>query len=123
RNIISGLSSLLAWACSEGFAAENAVRRAKERFPRAMHRTHVTRFEPRPLTDTEVALALGAVGATHRPLVGFLAATGARVSEGLAVRFGDVDLAARTWTVAGQLADDGTVRATKTPGSMATVPL
>jgi hypothetical protein len=45
------------------------------------------------------------------------------VSEGLAVRFGDIDLAAETWTVAGQLADDGTVRATKTPGSMATVPL
>jgi integrase len=123
RNIISGLSTLLAWACSEGFAAENAVRRAKERFPRDMCRTDAVRFEPRAVTDAEVALALAAVDATYRPLVGFLAETGARVSEGLAVRFGDIDLGAKTWSVAGQLADDGTVRATKTPGSMATVPL
>jgi integrase len=123
RNIVSALSSMLAWACAEGFAAENAVRRAKERFPRDMRRTDATRFEPRALTDAELALVLGEVDATYKPVVGFLAETGARLSEALAVRFGDVDLQAGTWTVAGQLADDGTVRAAKTPGSMATVPL
>ena len=45
------------------------------------------------------------------------------MSEALGVRFADVDLQAGTWQVAGQLADDGTVRPAKTPGSMATLPL
>jgi integrase len=123
RNTVNALSSLLTWACSEGFAAENIVRRAKERFPRDMRRTDAERFQSRALTDAEVALVLSAVDATYRPLCAFLAETGARVSEGLAVRFADVNLQAGTWAVAGQLADDGSVRATKTPGSMATVPL
>jgi integrase len=123
RNIISALSTLLAWACAEGFASENVVARAKERFPRDLRRSDATRFEPRALTDEELALALAKVDATYRPLVAFLAETGGRVSEALGVRFADVDLQARTWAVAGQLADDGTVREAKTPGSMATVPL
>ena len=70
-----------------------------------------------------MAQALEKVGPTYRPLTAFIAETGARVSEALAVRFGDLDLQARTWAVAGQLLKDGTVRLTKTPGSMATVPL
>ena len=123
RNIISTLSSLLAWACAEGLAAENPVNRAKERFPREMRRQDAERFEPRALTDTELALALANVDGTYRPLVAFIAETGARVSEALGVRFGDVDLQAQTWTVAGQLADDGSVREAKTRGSMSKVPL
>jgi integrase len=123
RNIISALSTLLAWACAEGFAAENVVTRAKERFPRDLRRSDATRFEPRALTDEELAVALARVDATYRPLVAFLAETGARLSEALGVRFADVDLQARTWQVAGQLTDDGTVRPAKTLGSMATLPL
>jgi integrase len=123
RNVISVLSVLLAWATAEGLAAENPVSRARERFPRELRRTDATKFEPRALTDAEVELALAKVTATYRPLITFIAETGARVSEALGVRFGDLDLQARTWTVAGQLADDGTVRDAKTPGSMATVPL
>jgi integrase len=56
-------------------------------------------------------------------VVAFGAETGARISEALGIRFGNVDLKERTWQVAGQLADDGTVRDAKTPGSMALVPL
>jgi integrase/recombinase XerD len=88
-----------------------------------MRRQDAERFEPRALTDTELALALANVDGTYRPLVAFIAETGARVSEALGVRFGDVDLQAQTWTVAGQLADDGSVREAKTRGSMSKVPL
>ncbi|HJX48073.1 MAG TPA: hypothetical protein VJ375_09510, partial [Gaiellaceae bacterium] len=107
RNVLSVLSVLLAWAVAEGLASENPVSRARERFPRDLRRTDATKFEPRALTDAEVKLALAKVGATYRPLVTFIAETGARVSEALGVRFRDVDLQAGTWTVAGQLADDG----------------
>jgi integrase len=120
---VSVLSVLLAWAAAEGLAAENAVRRARERFPRDLRRTDTTRFEPRALTDKEVKRALAKVGPTYRPVCTFAAETGARISEALGVRFTDVDLQAGTWSVAGQLADAGTVRPAKTPGSMATVPL
>ncbi|HJX49086.1 MAG TPA: site-specific integrase, partial [Gaiellaceae bacterium] len=123
RNVLSVLSVLLAWPVAEGLASENPVSRARERFPRDLRRTDATKFEPRALTDAEVKQALAKVGATYRPLVTFIAETGARVSEALGVRFRDVELQAGTWTVAGQLADDGTVRDAKTPGSMATVPL
>jgi integrase len=123
RNVLSALSVLLTWAVGDGFAEANAVARARERFPRDLRRTDGERFEPRALTDAEVALALAKVGKTYRPVCTFVAETGARVSEALGVRFGDVDLAAKTWSVAGQLGDDGTVRPAKTPGSMATVPL
>jgi integrase/recombinase XerD len=114
---------MLSWAAAEGFATENAVARARERFPRDLRRTDSKRFEPRALTADEVAMAVDRVGPTYRPLVAFIAETGARISEALAVRFGDVDLAAGTWSVAGQLEDKDTVRRGKTPGSMATVPL
>ena len=129
RNIVSVLSVLLSWAVAEGYAAENPVTRAKDRFPKDMRRRDRVRFEPRMLTDHEAALALAAVTETYRPVVRFIAETGARVSEALAVRFGDVDLQAGTWTIAGQLAEkpdgDGNPRVVpcKTPGSMVAVPL
>lgn len=123
RNVISALSVLLTFAVGEGLAETNAVARARERFPRDLRKTDSTRFEPRALTDAEVAKALAEVGPTYRPVVAFGAETGARISEALGIRFGDVDLEERTWQVAGQLADDGTVRDAKTPGSMALVPL
>lgn len=122
-NILSVLSAMFAWAVAEGFAAENPVRRARERFPRDMHRHDRERFEPRALSDAELAAALAKLGKTYRPLVEFIAETGCRVSEALGVRFADVDLKAATWTVAGQLDAAGSVRDAKTPGSMATVPL
>jgi integrase len=123
RNIVSVLSSMLSWAAAEGLAPDNAVARARERFPRDLRRTDPKRFEPRALTADEVERALARVGPTYRPLVGFVAETGARISEALAVRFADVDLATGTWSIAGQLDGKGSVRPAKTPGSMATVPL
>lgn len=123
RNVISVLSSMLTWTVAEGLASENAVARARERFPRDLRRTDTERFQPRALTPDELGRALAEVGPTYRPLVSFIAETGARVSEALAVRFGDVDLDAGTWRVGGQLDDAGVARATKTPASMATVPL
>jgi integrase len=123
HNVLSALSVLLTFAVGEGLAEANAVARARERFPRDLRKTDTARFEPRALTDAEVTKALADVGPTYRPVVTFAAETGARISEALGVRFGDVDLKAKTWQVAGQLADDGTVRDAKTPGSMALVPL
>lgn len=123
RNILSVLSVMLTWAVGEGLSDENAAARARERFPRDLRRSDPARFEPRALSDEELARTLAVVGPTYQPLVIYIAETGARVSEALGVRFADVDLPARTWTVAGQLADDGTVRPAKTAGSMATVPL
>jgi integrase len=123
RNVLSALSVLLTFAVGEGLAETNAVDRARARFPRDLRKIDATRFEPRALTDAEVTKALANVGPTYRPVVTFAAETGARISEALGVRFGDVDLKAKTWQVAGQLAEDGTVRDAKTPGSMALVPL
>jgi integrase len=123
RNVVSVCSAMFAWAVSEGLAAENPVARARERFPRDLRRADAERFEPRALSDDELRAALMKVGKTYRPLISFIAETGARISEALAVTFGNVDLKAGTWIVAGQLDPDGTVRRAKTPGSMATVPL
>jgi integrase len=123
RNVLSVLSSMLAWAVAEGLAPENAVARARERFPRDLRRVDAERFEPRALDPDELARAIAKVGPTYSPLIAFMAETGARVSEALAVRFGDVDLQAGTWHVAGQLGEGGIVRPAKTPGSMTTVPL
>jgi integrase len=123
RNIVSVCSAMFAWAVGEGLAIENPVTRARERFPRDLRRTDSDRFEPRALSDEELAAAIAKLGATSRPLIAFVAETGARISEALGVRFADVDLQAGTWTIAGQLDADGTVRRTKTPASMATVPL
>ena len=123
RNILSVCSAMFVWAVGEGIAAENPVARARERFTRDLHRVDAERFEPRALTDDELATSLEKVGKTYRPLVSFIAETGARVSEALGVRFADVDTRAGMWTVAGQLDSTGAVRPAKTPGSMATVPL
>jgi integrase len=122
-NIMSVCSSMFAWAVGEGLADENPVVRAPERFPRDLRRVDGERFEPRALADDELAAAIAKVGKTYRPLVAFIAETGARVSEALGVRFADVDLKAGTWTVAGQLDAAGSVRPAKTAGSMTTVPL
>lgn len=122
-NILSVASAMFAWALAEGIAAKNPVARARERFPRDLHRADRDRFEPRALSEDELERALAQVGPTYRPLISFIAETGARVSEALAVRFADVDLTSGTWCIAGQLDNGGTVRPAKTPGSMATVPL
>jgi integrase len=80
-------------------------------------------FEPRALTDDELAAALPKVSDTYRPLVAFVAETGARISEAIGIKFADIDLQAGTWTIAGQLDADRTIRRTKTPAGMVTVPL
>jgi integrase len=123
RNIVSVLSTLLAWAVAEEIIDTNPVARARERWPRDLRRSDSEPFQPRALSDDELAGALEQVGATYRPVVMFMAETGARVSEALGVRFADVDLRAGTWTVAGQSDGEGGVRGAKTAGSMAKVPL
>ncbi len=115
RNIISVCSAMFTWAVGEGLAIENPVTRARERFPRDLRRTDEQRFEPRALTDDELAAALPKVSDTYRPLIAFVAETGARVSEAIGIKFADVDLHAGTWTIAGQLDADRTIRRTKTP--------
>jgi integrase len=95
-NIVSALSSMLSWATAEGVLAENSVRVARERFPKDMKRHDARPFEARVLTADEEAAVLAKVSDTYRPIVTFMLATGARVSEALGVRFGDIDLQAET---------------------------
>ena len=114
---------MFTWAVGEGIAIENPVTRARERFPRDLRRTDAEPFEPRTLTDAEQAAALAEVGETYRPLIAFVSETGARISEAIGIKFADVDLQAGTWAVAGQLDADMTIRRTKTPASMVTLPL
>jgi integrase len=126
RNVLSTLSVMFGWAVAEGLIPENPVARARERFPRDLHRKDVERFEPRALSDEEVVAVLAVVErrfGTYLPVILFIAEAGARVSEALGLRFADVDVQARTWTVSGQLGRDGSVRMAKTPASMVTVPL
>lgn len=92
RNVMSVLSTLFAWAVAEGLAETNPVARARERWPRDLRRVDAERFQPRALSDDELAAALAKVGGTYRPVVTFIAETGARVSEALGVRYADVDM-------------------------------
>jgi integrase len=63
-----------------------------------------TKTEPRVLNLEEIGRLIEGAPASVRDLLSFVAFTGCRMSEGLAVRWGDLDLEAGTATISGQLA-------------------
>ena len=78
--------------------------------------------EPRYLDADEIERLLAKLSDTFRPVAAVCAFAGLRVSEALGLHWRDLDLKARTLRVAGQLGPDGSIRATKTAASAATVP-
>lgn len=73
----------------------------------------VDRVEPAYLRIAQIPLYYDATSEHYRALAEFLVGTGARISEALATRVTDLDLHARSVTIARQLDGSGT-RATKT---------
>jgi integrase len=122
RGVGSALSQTFRWALAERLVSHNPVRLAREAFPRELAPRDAAPYQARALTDEEISAALGNVGETYRPVVAFMAETGCRVSEAVAMRWQDVDLRRGVWTVAGQL-HDGKVRPAKTAASTTTVPI
>jgi integrase len=79
--------------------------------------------EPRYLDAAEIERLLAKLSDTFRPIAAVCAFAGLRASEALGLRWRDLDLKAGTLTVSGQLGPGGSIRATKTAASAATVPL
>jgi integrase len=80
--------------------------------------------EPRYLSADEVALLLGKMTDTFRPVAATCAYAGLRISETLGLSWADVDFDAKVIHVRRQLDPDGTIRnTTKTAASKADVPL
>jgi integrase len=115
-NILSGL---LRFGTKAGIVERNPVRDLDRDDRPGSARVS----EPRYLDPTEVNLLLSELSDTFRPLAAACAFAGLRVSEALGLRWRDIDYKARTLSVAGQLAPDGTLVPPKSSASAATVPL
>lgn len=118
-SVVGIVSGLFRFAVKSGLAERNPVRDLdRDDRPGAARLT-----EPRYLSREEVALLLGQMSDSFRPVAAACAFAGLRVSEALGLRWRDVAFAASTLTVSGQLGDDGTIVPTKTRASSAAVPL
>ena len=115
-NIFSGL---LRFAVRQGLAERNPVRD----LDRDDRPGTARQSEPRYLTADELDRLLAKMTDTFRPVACACAFAGLRVSEALGLRWRDVDFAAETLTVSGQLGQDGDRVPTKTASSAATIPL
>jgi integrase len=102
--IVSVCSRLFAFALSEGFIETNPVNRARERWHDDLRRKDEQPYKARAYSDDELELLFSAIKSPEqRGVLRFCLETGARISEAIGVRFCDVDLAERLWTVAGQM--------------------
>jgi integrase len=79
--------------------------------------------EIQPPTAETVAALADAIEPHLRPLVIFLAGSGLRINEALAVKIGDIDWLRRTVRVSRQASRDGSDAPTKSAKSTRTVPL
>jgi integrase len=79
--------------------------------------------EPRYLSAAELELLLASVTDTFRPAVATCAFAALRISEALGLRWRDVDFAAATIAVTGQLGANGERVPVKTAASAATLPM
>jgi integrase len=109
RGVVVATSALFRYAVRRGMVATNPVR-LLERGDRPSGKRE---SEPRYLDRAQIDALLGKLGDEYRPIAALLAFAGLRVSEALALRWRDVDLAANTLNVQG----------TKTAASAATVPI
>ncbi|HEX2434939.1 MAG TPA: tyrosine-type recombinase/integrase [Gaiellaceae bacterium] len=122
-NIVSVCSTMFAWAVAEGLAIENPVARARERFPRDLRRTDDEPFEPRhsPTTNWQRRSRRSATRTARssrssrrrEPASRRRSGSGSPTSTCRRVR----------GRSRGQLDADRTIRRTKTPAGMVTVPL
>jgi integrase len=115
-NILSGL---LRYAVRGGHADRNVARDVD----RAERPGGARVSEPRYLNESELERLLARMTDTFRPVAATCAYAATRVSEALALRWGDVDLSAGTLTISGQLGPTGDRLPVKTPASGALVPL
>jgi integrase len=117
-NITSGL---LRFGVKQGYLQHN-VARDLDRDDRPGSRRL---SEPRYLTAEELVRVFAAMREEPFRLIAMVCAyAGLRISEALGLRWRDLDVAAGTLTVAGQLSRDGTwLPQTKTASSAATLPL
>ena len=118
--IVNGaLSGLCRYAVKGGLLERNPVRDLDRD-----DRPGVARLtEPRYLSGEELDRLLARLSDTFRPVAATCAYAGLRVSETLGLRWRDIDFAASTLMISGQLGTDGERVATKTTASAATVPL
>jgi len=118
-SVINIVSGLLRFAVKEGLTERNPVRDLDRD-----DRPGVARLtEPRYLTAEEVGVVLDRMTDSFRPVAAACAYAGLRISEALGLRWRDVDFAASTLTVNGQLGNDGTRVPAKSRASEATVAL
>jgi integrase len=110
---VSVCSGLFRWAVKQRLADTNPVARARELYGAEMMPMASERV-PRTLSDDEVARAMEHVSARFTAALTILAETGIRTSECLGLTWPRADLENETIEIAGQLANDSTVRATKT---------
>lgn len=115
-NIVSGL---FRFAIKQGALERNPVRD----LDRDDRPGSARMSEPRYLDAAELVGLLAKCSETFRPVAATCAYAGLRISEALGLRWRDLDFKAGTLTVSGQLAPDGSRRATKSAASAATVPL
>ena len=113
HGVIATTSGLFKWAVKERLADANPVARVRELYGAEMLPNTAAKT-PRALSDDEVARAMEHVGARFSAALTILTETGIGTSECLGLTWARVDLEAETLEIAGQLARDGTVRATKT---------
>jgi integrase len=117
--IVNVLSGLCRYAVKSGVLERNPVRDLDRD-----DRPGVARLtEPRYLTRVELDALLGALSNTFMPVAAACAYAGLRVSEALGLRWCDVDFAAGTLTISGQLGSNGERVPPKTAASAATIPL
>ena len=100
RLAVAPLRALLATAVEEGLIRHNPAIGLRLPTRRAdVDERGAAEEQVKALTEDELRALLAAVRDDWRPFVAFVAATGLRISEAIAVRWGDVDLGARRLTV------------------------
>ena len=119
KSVIAPLSLILGRAVRRGAIASNPVL-GLERSERPRGKRRAMRI----LDRDEISKLIEATAEDHRPLIATLVFCGLRISEGLGLRWGDVDLASGTLSVRLQLDDKTGERVEpKTPNAIRSVVL
>jgi integrase len=122
RNILNPVRSCFATAMHEGLVRTNPTHGAY--LPNRQNSEADPEGDRRPLSRTQLAVVLELVPAAHQTLFRFLASTGLRISEALALTWGDLQLDGSEARVKVRRACvNGAMAAPKTKHSRRSVPL